>query len=293
MALKLATLIRDLAHLRRYRAGRSGGFPWWIRIPHVRNVLRHRALEHWPGGYALRTDGRFVYVPRHVDVTAGHRLFKPATHVSLIDSLCHPGDCVLDIGANVGDWTLAMSLRVGSHGKVLAFEPVPYLAETVRKTARINRQHWVEVLAVALSATDGTAEFSIERGNSGGSRLGRKEGDFTQTVVKTARLDTLIASRSDLARIDFVKIDVEGAEADVLAGAQQTLERFRPAILLECGFESREQRESIHAILTRLRYDIIGADVTGGLIELTWPDYRNNEDILRSLGLCNVLFMPQ
>ena len=293
MASKLAALIRDLALLRRYRANRASRLPWWIRIPYLRNVLRHRALDYWPGGYARRTDGRFVYVPAHVDVTAGHRLFKPATQLPLVESLCQPGDCVLDIGANVGDWTLAMASRVGDRGRVLAFEPVPYLAETVRKTARINRMPWVEVLPVALSASDGTAEFSVERANSGGSRLGRQSGDFTHTTVVTARLDTLVATRPDLERIDLVKIDVEGAEADVLLGAQQTFARFRPVLLFESGFESREQRESISAILGNLRYDIIGADVPGGVLELTWANYRNHEQILRDLGLCNLLFMPQ
>jgi FkbM family methyltransferase len=48
--------------------------------------------------------------------------------------LCRPGDCVLDIGANVGDWTIAMAARVGPLGKVIAFEPVPYLAQTIVKT---------------------------------------------------------------------------------------------------------------------------------------------------------------
>jgi FkbM family methyltransferase len=293
MALKLARLIRDLATLRRYRARRAARLPWWIRIPYLRNTLRHRALEHWPGGYVMRTDGRFVYVPAHVDVTAGHRLFKPATELPLVESLCQPGDCVLDVGANVGDWTLAMALRVGRRGKVLAFEPVPYLADTVRKTARINRQHWVEVLPLALSATDGAAEFSVERGNSGGSRLGRAQGDFTLTSVTTARLDTLLATRPDVDRIDLVKIDVEGAEADVLAGAERSLERFRPVLLVESGFETPEQRESIHGLLTGLGYDLVGADVPGGLVELAWPDYRKPGERLQSLGLCNLLFLPQ
>src|SRR5262245_5606489 len=180
MARALAKLIRDLAWLRRYRARRAQRIPWWIRIPYLRDVLRHEALDHWPGGYVTRTDGRIVYVPEHVDVTAGHRLFKPATHIELIEPLCRPGDCVLDLGANVGDWTIAIAARVGPVGKVIAFEPVPYLAQTIAKTARVNRHSWVEVQQLALGATDGTTEFSVERGNSGGSRIGRVEGDFSQ-----------------------------------------------------------------------------------------------------------------
>lgn len=293
MAFNLATLMRDLAQLRSYRARRAEKVPWWVRIPYVRNVIRHQALDRWPGGYAVRTDGHIVYVPAHVDVTAGHRLFKPATHIGLIESFCRPGDCVLDIGANVGDWTLQIALRVGRQGRVIAFEPVPYLAETIAKTARINRHDWVEVCQLALSSTDGTAEFSVERGNSGGSRLGRMNGDFSHITVKTARLDSILSMRSDIERIDFVKIDVEGFEDQVLQGARETLSRYRPSLLIESGFESAQQRTSIHDLLAILDYAIIGAAVPGGLIEISWSNYRDNEDVLASIGLCNLLFMPR
>ena len=293
MARNLATLIRDLARLRRYRARRAQRAPWWVRIPYLRNVLRHEALDGWPGGYVTRTDGRIVYVPAHVDVTAGHRLFKPATHIEVIEPLCRPGDCVLDVGANVGDWTLSMADRVGPLGKVIAFEPVPYLAQTIVKTARVNRQRWVEVQQLALGATDGATEFSVERANSGGSRLGRVEGDFSQITVNAARLDSFLASRPDIQRVDFIKIDVEGFEAAVLEGARASLARLRPAILFESGLESSEQRKSIHDLLTGLEYEAIGAAVPGGLIEFSWPDYRAKEKILAELGLCNLLFMPR
>ena len=293
MARTLARLIRDLSWLRRYRARRAERAPWSMRIPYLRNTLRHDALDHWPGGYVTRTDGRIVYVPKHVDVTAGHRLFKPATHIELIKPLCRPGDCVLDIGANVGDWTLPMAQRVGPLGRVIAFEPVPYLAETIVKTARVNRHSWVEVQQLALSAADGTTEFSVERANSGGSRLGRLDGDFSHITVRTARLDTLLASRPEIERIDFVKIDVEGFEEAVLQGARASLARFRPGLLFESGLESPQQRKSIHDLLTGLDYEAIGAAVPGGLIEISWANYRENEAVLARIGLCNLLFMPR
>ena len=291
MASDLATLFRDLFDLRRYRAGRAGKLPWWVRIPYLRNVRRHRALKGWPGGYVVRTDGNVVYVPEHVDVTAGHRLFKPAASIAMIGTLCRPGDCVLDIGANVGDWALPMALAVGPQGKVLAFEPVPYLVQALVKTARINRHDWVEVFELALGSTDGTAEFSVERANSGGSRLGRMAGDFSPITVRTARLDSVLASRSDITRVDFIKVDVEGFEEQVLQGARETLARFRPALLFESGFESRDQRSSMHQLLAALDYEVIGAVVPGGLIEISWSDYRDNAGPLAGIGVCNLLFM--
>lgn len=292
MSSNLAKLFRDLFNLRQYRAGRGEKLPWQIRLAYYRNVIRHQALDHWPGGYIQRGDGLLAYVPKHVDVTAGYRLMKPDVDNVQVDLLCRPGDCVLDIGANVGDWTLAMALRVGAGGRVLAFEPVPYLAETIAKTARINRKDQVEVHNLALSATDGTAEFSVEQGNSGGSRLGRMEGDFAMTTVPTRRLDSLLSERPDIDRIDFIKIDVEGHELEVLEGARASLTRFQPPLILESGHESADERRAQADFLIGLGYDIIGAFVPGGLVEIGWQDYRERSGEVARLGLCNYLFMP-
>ncbi len=293
MASELATLMRNLFNLRQYRAARIRKLPWRMRIPYFRNLVRHAALDGWPGGYIQRSDGRLAYVPSHVDVTAGHRLFKPVLDIDIIDAMCRPGDCVLDIGANVGDWAMPFALRVGPTGCVLAFEPVPYLAETVAKTARVNRQDWVEVHQLALSDCDGSSEFSVESGNSGGSRLGRAAGDFAVIAVATRRLDSLLAERPDIDRIDFIKIDVEGHELGVLRGATATLARFRPPLLLECGMESADERQALRDLLVGLDYDIIGPIVPGGIVEAQWHDYPNQTGPLAGLGLCNYLFMPK
>jgi len=239
-----------------------------------------------------RTDGKLVFVPAHVDSAAGHRLFKPAVRFGLIDSLCRPGDHVIDVGANVGEYTLQFAEGVGPTGRVTSFEPVPYLAETVAKTARINGHDWVEVQQVALGSQDGTSIFSVERGNSGGSRLGRMEGDFSQIEVRTLRLDTFFAGRPDQTRLDFLKIDVEGFEDKVLLGARETLARFMPSLLIETGFETPEQRIIIHDLLSGLGYDIIGLEVPGGLIEVSWDDYRKCEGQVAAISLTNLLLLP-
>ena len=291
--MDLATLFRHLLHLRRYRELRGERMPWKMRMPYYRNVVRHQALDGWPGGYIQRIDGRFAYVPSQVDVMAGYRLLKPLSPNAQVDLLCRSGDCVIDIGANIGDWTLAFALAAGKTGRVLAFEPVPHLAETVRKTARINRIDWVEVHELALSATDGTSTFSVEHGNSGGSRLGTKSGDFSQISVESRRLDSFVDERPDLTRIDLVKVDVEGHELEVLEGGRRTLARFRPPLILESGFEAGPQRVAQHDLLRELGYDIIGAFVTGGIIEIGWDDYRNRTGEVARVGLCNYLFMPR
>ena len=291
MAKNLAGLFRNLLHLRQFRAGKGERLPWRMRIAYFRNLIRHDAIDNWPGGYIVRTDGLLAYVPAHIDVTAGHRLFKPAGRIGQVDMFCKPGDYVLDIGANVGDWTLPFAERVGPTGRVLAFEPVPYLAETVSKTAMVNRHSWVEVHNVALGSEETEALFSIEHGNSGGSRLGSRSGDFSSITVRVRTLDHILAERPEIDRIDFIKIDVEGHELAVLKGAQQTLTRFHPPLVLECGAEDSNARFALHDLLVKLGYGIIGAFVPGGIIEIGWQDFRDNTGEAGRLGLCNYLFM--
>jgi FkbM family methyltransferase len=217
---------------------------------------------------------------------------KPESDNLQVNLMCRPGSTVLDIGANVGDWTLSIALRVGANGRVLAFEPVPYLADAISKTSRINRQNQVEVHNLALSNEDGSAEFSVEQGNSGGSRLGPMSGDFSSITVPTRRLDSLLAERPDIDRIDFIKIDVEGFELQVLEGARTTLARFHPALILESGHENDTERRSQSDLLIGLGYDVIGAFVPGGLVEIGWEDYRERSGEVPKLGLCNYLFLP-
>lgn len=292
--MTLPRLFRDLLHLRQYRDKyKRPGAPWWMHIPHLRNLIRHRAMKEWQGGYVYRTDGGLVAVPGVVDTAAGYRLLKPLIRIALLDTLCRPGDYVLDIGANIGDHTWQFAQSVGPTGRVIAFEPVPHLAATIAKTARVNRQNWVEVHELALAASDGISAFSVEGANSGGSRLGAMKGDFTEIQVRTARLDTLLAGRLDIDRIDIVKLDVEGFEDQVLLGASESLHRFSPIIIMETGIESTEQRKTIHDLLAGLGYDIIGLEASGGLAEASWSDYLECKGVVPSIKVTNMLLMPK
>lgn len=292
--MRLPSLFRDLLRLRQYRDKyKRSGTPWLMHIAYFRNLIRHRALNEWRGGYVYRTDGGLVAVPPIVDSAAGHRLLKPAVRFALADTICRSGDYVIDIGANIGDYTWQFAQRAGPTGRVIAFEPVPHLAATIAKTSRINRQDWVEVHELALSANDGFSAFSIEGANSGGSRLGTMKGDFTEIRVRTMKLDTMLESRPDIDRVDVIKLDVEGFEDQVLLGASKSLDRFRPIILVETGFESPAQRKTIHDLLTSFDYDILGIEVSGGLAEASWADYLERKGVVPSINLSNMLLMPK
>jgi FkbM family methyltransferase len=144
--------------------------------------------------------------------------------------LVRPGQTVFDIGANVGIWSLLAAKR-GAH--VYAFEPVTSLRDRLRAHASLN-ELCITIHGDAVGAETSTTSFFESRsGNSGASSLRRSSGSDVEWEVPVITLDGYI-ERERLERIDFVKVDVEGAELLVFRGAAQLLASSRaPKIFFE------------------------------------------------------------
>jgi FkbM family methyltransferase len=142
-----------------------------------------------------------------------------------------PGMTVYDIGANVGFLTVIAARLVGASGRVLAFEPVPALADQSSHNARLNRFDHVSVYRTALSDADGDAVFQVSENLTMG-KLGSSGSRGNGLMVKRNRLDTLV-NDGRFPDPSLVKIDVEGAEPEVLDGAIEVLRRARPMLLIE------------------------------------------------------------
>jgi FkbM family methyltransferase len=144
----------------------------------------------------------------------------------------------IDAGANIGLYTLAMS-SLAPQGRVLAFEPSPATAGHLQENVRRNGATNVDVCPVALADRTGTVQFHDISFFSAGSFAADDASILTSdsygsTVRETpvTTLDAVVAERG-LERVDLVKIDVEGAELSVLAGAAATLAAHRPTVVLE------------------------------------------------------------
>lgn len=133
---------------------------------------------------------------------------------------------MFDIGAHAGFVTLCAAQIVADGGRVVAFEPLPANLENLRRHVELNGLRNVDVQPYALASESGTSRFHV----GGDLSTGRLAVDGT-VEVRTATLDGLLAS-GDVPLPDVVKIDVEGAEADVLAGAGELLRGRRPALIL-------------------------------------------------------------
>ena len=150
-----------------------------------------------------------------------------------IRSRTAPGDLVLDVGANIGNHTLYLAAVAGC--RVIAFEPNPALCNALRSSLSLNPTlPEVTIHACGLGRDVGSAAFADERkDNLGARRLKPGAG--------TIALETL-DSMAPAAAVRVIKIDVEGMELDVLAGAAKTIRRDRPLLYIECITE-RDFRE--------------------------------------------------
>src|SRR5579872_1601174 len=144
----------------------------------------------------------------------------------LFEKTVAEGDCVFDIGANVGFYTLLASALVGRRGHVFAFEPEPSNIAYLKKHVKINGVQNVRIIEAAVSDHDGQGHFERGIENTEG-----KLSDSGALVVNCVDLDRMI-SDAGLYPPNVIKIDVEGGELEVLRGSTQLLAAHHPTIFL-------------------------------------------------------------
>jgi FkbM family methyltransferase len=146
-----------------------------------------------------------------------------------------PGDVVLDVGAHAGYYTLLSAALAGPMGRVWAFEPDPANAHFLREHVRLNGLSQVVVEQSAVSDRTGTARFAAGSGSGTGHLA--EQGPLEVALL---RLDDYCERHGIVP--NAVKIDVEGAEAAVLAGSMATIRRQQPVIFLSThGAEVHQQ----------------------------------------------------
>jgi FkbM family methyltransferase len=159
--------------------------------------------------------------------------------------LVRPGDVCLDVGAALGLYTAELSRLVGPSGVVHSLEPLPFAHVTPSRLLGLHDRGNVRWHRLALGATAGTDRMSVPLRNgrfvtgrsfltAGAHGLGSNAEfeDQVEVVVDTVTLDEFAAGVG-LDRVDFVKVDVEGAEFDVLRGGAELIGRSSPTLLLE------------------------------------------------------------
>ncbi len=197
------------------------------------------------------------------------------------------GDMVaLDVGANLGEYTLFMAKRLGD-GKVFSFEPMTKMVELLEKNIALNGFKNVQVCPFGLADRNYVAqvhEVDDPHEGLGTFYLGeRKSKQATNVELRT--LDSVFGSLN-VNRIDFIKMDIEGSELHALKGGSKTMARFRPYVLIEINAPTYNAAgysvADVSTFFLELNYAPHLVSKTGKLAECSsLPDFGN------------IIFVPQ
>ena len=186
-----------------------------------------------------------------------HKTYVFGTHephvMRTIQDVVRPGWTAADVGANIGYATLLLAKCVGPSGRVLAFEPLAENFRMLEENILLNRHPNVTAENLALMAHAGRIE--LRTATPGAMTWAASAALDASKAVETQSAEAITldeyAERNGIARIDFLKMDVEGAEADVLAGMTAILDRHKPVLLIEIH-QSGLYGEN-HPVLVKLR----------------------------------------
>lgn len=173
------------------------------------------------------------------------------------------GMTVLDVGANQGIYTIVAARATGPQGRVYAFEPSPSELAKLRWNLRLNRFRNATVVESAVSSLSGQATFHAAEPMKGGFSGLRRPSEYLhvesrEITVPVTTLDEFVRER-DIATVDFLKVDVEGAELDLIEGARALLSsEHQPVVQFEFADgragEWGHRASEIGARLIRLGY---------------------------------------
>jgi len=240
----------------------------------------------WEDYTEAKPRGPHAFVLPFYDTNIGHWMKQHGSMNPLqsyeMQSLLQAGDVAIDVGANLGCYTIPFAERVGLQGKVLAFEPFRWLHQLVSGNVAINGLSNVWVLPVGLGLVLARFEARPPQlrffSSPGGVKLqNQQEGMKTEEVMQlydwdmqpqlitVVSLDDLLLTRSassamlgvpPVDSVRLIKIDVEGMEKEVIGGARQVIMRFKPIIWTEnvAYFSSKGQDTSFLQLMDELEY---------------------------------------
>jgi len=170
-------------------------------------------------------------------------------------SQIQPGMTVIDVGANVGVYTFSAAQRVGNRGKVLAVEPFSGCIRCLEQTCQINQLDWVKICAGAASNQLGSAYLSLQGANELNEIVSSESAAGKLEKVACFTLDSLL-DLHHLTQVDWLKIDAEGHEMQVLEGANRLLADFKPGIIYENIAGSQGDNFPVAQFLTDKGYNL-------------------------------------
>lgn len=169
----------------------------------------------------------------------------------IVKKIIKKGDVVIDVGANIGYYTLIFAKLVGQEGKVFAFEPEPTNFNILKKNVKINEYENVILINKAVSNKTGKMTLDLDEINKGGHSISKNNSEKTIEIEST-KLDDYFKTYD--GNINFIKLDIEGAEVEAIKGMSETIEKneevnimaeYNPLSLSNLGSNSEEYFKSL------------------------------------------------
>jgi len=185
---------------------------------------------------------------------------------NLLKQIVKPGMRVVDIGANIGYYTLLMAPLTGPKGEITAFEPDPDNYRLLTKNIKCNRIGNITAVKKAVSNRSGSARLFLNRGHRGDHRIFDNKGQRPSLGIETTSIDDYLAGK----RVDLIKMDIQGAELLALQGMRKTIRQnpgviiiteFSPYLLERCGACPSDYLNAIETV--GLEFELINENTKG------------------------------
>ncbi|MFB0522639.1 MAG: FkbM family methyltransferase [Candidatus Bathyarchaeia archaeon] len=163
-----------------------------------------------------------------------------------------PGDTFLDVGAHIGKYSLKVAEMVQDHGMVIAIEPMPRNYSAL--VSGITSNGFRNVVALNIAAWSRNCMLSLFFGNSSGTHSAKGTFGSPHVEVYAKKMDDIIR-RLNIDCVDWIKIDVEGAEFEVLSGLEDTIRNHKPRIIIEVR---KENLPKVSSFMGRRDYSMVG-----------------------------------
>ena len=211
--------------------------------------------------------------------------------INFIKSILKKDDIFIDIGANVGCFSLIASELVGENGSVHAFEPVKYVADRLEYNLSLNNIENVSIVRKAVFDKVTTLDlFVSSQENLGMSSILRHDTESGESEkVSAIDLDSYISDEK-INKVKLIKIDIEGAEIFALEGMKESLKKFKPHLLIEVSnqvLKHETDRNKIFDLMKDLEYKRYGIDEEGSLV-----DINANEDSFTNFVFTQIKHNP-
>ncbi|MEM2030323.1 MAG: FkbM family methyltransferase [Archaeoglobaceae archaeon] len=209
-------------------------------------------------GEILKWKGESFRIPKIVkypELLFAEFIFLLSGQYSIPECHVAQGDIVFDVGAHFGFFSY-YALQKGAK-KIYAFEPNPYVFEILKEHANIWDKEKIEPFCLALSSFEGEAILTIPKGKElyGWATINEaiKRPETEIRKIKTTTIDRFV-KENNIEKVDFIKIDTEGSEREIIKGAKETIRKFKPKMAIS-AYHLPDDKEKIPELVLSIRDD--------------------------------------